>query len=220
MSPGANASTWRGGDSAVLDGPDGRRFTEFHALAGEPLHPARDELVRRPCGMFEFHAVLVDTRRLRQVAPLDPGLRSVLEHIDLGLDLRSDGGEMWFEPGVSVTYLPGAVRRGDARRSFVAVERRVERRERPALPGEVAAPDRRRQDRAEHRVRRLVGSRAYRPYRSPFVRWARRHDRYPRSVIDRLAQRDARRWYDSTVAAAGPPRLVHRPRWLEVPADA
>jgi hypothetical protein len=64
-------------------------------------------------------------------------------------------------------------------------------------------------------------ARAYLPYRSPFVRWARRTECYPRSVIDRLAQRDASRWYARLVAGAGPPRLVHRPDWVqEVSVDA
>jgi len=58
-------------------------------------------------------------------------------------------------------------------------------------------------------------ARAYLPYKSPFVVWARRKDRYPRSVIDRLAQRDASRWYARVAAAAGPPRLVHRPEWMQ-----
>ena len=165
--------------------------------------------------MFEFHSVLVDARRLREVGPLDEELPSLLEHIDLGFALQSGGGEIWFEPAVEVTYLPGDVRSRDARRYFVtrwsdAWNEASVRRFRDKW--QLRPDDEKTQQNLEFGA--WLRARAYRPYRSPFVRLARRRDRYPRSVVDRVAQRDALRWYGRTAAAAGPPRLVHRPDWL------
>jgi GT2 family glycosyltransferase len=221
--PGRERIHVAGGDATIVDDKAGRRFEETHPLAEQPVHAARDGLVRRQCGMFEFHAVLVDAQRLGEVAPLDEGLLSLLEHVDLGFDLQADGGEIWFEPAVEVTYLPGSVRERDARRYFVTRwsdewnEASVRRfREKRRLPAD--------DDKTDQNVEfgAWLRARAYLPYRSPLVRWARRKDeRYPRSVIDRLAQRDASRWYARLVAAAGPPRLVHRPDWVkDVSIDA
>lgn len=218
--PGRQRIHVAGGDSAIVEADGVRCFTESHHLMNEPVHPARDQMTRRTCGMFEFHCVLVRTAPLRALTPLDEGLPSLLEHVDLGLALRQDGAELWFEPGVEVTYLPGTVNRGDARRYFVmrwsdewnqaSIHRFQEKWQLPST-------DTKTMQNIEFGA--WMRAHAYLPYRSPFVRRAARHDRYPRSLVDRVAQRDARRWYRRQVAASGPPRVVHRPSWLETPVD-
>jgi len=209
-----------GGDSAILEEDGVRRFEESHPYGNEPVHPAREQMSRRPCGLFEFHCVLVRTPQLRAVAPLDEGLPSLLEHVDLGFALRQQGAEVWFEPDVEVTYLPGKINRGDGRRYFVtrwseernqaSVDRFRENWQLPVTDPEMTQ---------YIEFGAWMRAHAYRPYRSPFVRRTARHGRYPRSLIDRIAQRDARRWYRRQVAASGPPRVVHRPSWLETPVD-
>jgi len=220
-SPGQQRIHVAGGDSAIVEEDGVRRFDESHRHMNDPVHPAREHMVRRTCGMFEFHCVLVRTQQLRSVLPLDEGLPSLLEHIDLGFALRRDGGELWFEPGVEVTYMPGKVTRGDARRYFVtrwsdewnraSIERFREKWELPSTDAKTAQ---------NIEFGAWMRAHAYLPYRSPFVRRAARQDRYPRSLVDRVAQRDARRWYRRQLAGSGSPRVVHRPSWLEVPVDA
>jgi GT2 family glycosyltransferase len=209
------------GDAAIVDDGRGRRFEEAHPFLDQPVLPARDDMQRQRCTMFEFHGVLVRTDALRAVTPLDEGLLSLFEHVDLGFALRERGGDIWFEPSVLITYLPGAVSSADARRYFVTrwsddwndstVDRFREK-------WDLAPGDAKTAQNVEFAA--WMRARAYRPYRSPFVRWSARRGRYPRSLVDRVAQRDALRWYRRQVAASGPPRLVHRPTWLEASVDA
>jgi GT2 family glycosyltransferase len=206
-----------GGRSAIVDDGEGhRRFEESHPHMNAAVDPTRDQLVRARCEMIELHCVLVRSDVLRQVTPLDEGLRSLMEHTDLGLALRELGGETWFEPAVKISYLPPTKLRGDGRRYYVARwsdewnEVSVGRfREKWQLPADDACT----RDTLEFAA--WLRARAYLPYRSPFIRIADRRSRYPRSLIDRIAQHDALRWYRRGVAASGPPRLVHRPSWME-----
>jgi GT2 family glycosyltransferase len=209
------------GDAAIVDDGDGPRFEEAHPLLNQPVLPARDDMRRQRCTMFEFHGVLVRTDALRAVTPLDEGLLSLFEHVDLGLALRERGGDIWFEPSVLITYLPGTVSSAHARRYFVtrwSDEWNHATAERFRQKWGLASDDAKTVQNVEFAA--WMRARAYRPYRSPFVRWSARRGRYPRSPVDRVAQRDARRWYRRQVAASGPPRLVHRPTWLEAPVDA
>jgi hypothetical protein len=209
------------GGTADIDDHDGvRRFSESHVHGGDALTPLRETLTRQPCTMFEFHAVLVRSTALRAAVPLDEELRSLLEHIDLSFELRAAGGEIWFEPAVEITYIPGVARRVDDRRYFVSrwsdewnrssAARFCEKWDLPADDAGIV-------DTVEFGA--WMRARAYRPFRSPFVRWSARHHRYPRSLVDRVAQRDALRWYRRQVATSAPPRLAHQPSWWE-PVDA
>jgi glycosyltransferase involved in cell wall biosynthesis len=210
-----------GGDSAIVRDRGVRRFEESHPFLNEPVMPARDGMSRRPCGLFEFHAVLVRTERLRQETPLDEELRSLLEHIDLGLLIQEHGGSIWFEPSVAVTYIPTAPIRGDDRRFFLvrwSDEWNASTGVRFCEKWQLAADDPKVLQNVEFGA--WLRSRAYLPYRSPFVKLAGRRGRSPRTVIDRIAQRRALRRYRRGVATSGPPRLVHRPSWLGTPVDA
>ena len=103
------------------------------------------------------------------------GFKSLFEHIDLGFILGQDGAEIWFEPAVEVTYLPGDVRHGEARRYFVTrwsddwnVASATRFREKWRLPADDAKV------RQNVEFGAWLRSPAYLPYRSPFTRWARR----------------------------------------------
>jgi GT2 family glycosyltransferase len=210
-----------GGNSAIVDDGGVRRFEESHPLLDTPISPAREGMSRRICGLFEFHGVVVRTEQLRQETPLDEELRSLLEHVDLGLSLQEHGGSIWFEPAVSVTYLPSATMRGADRRFFV-VRWSDEWNESSAArfreKWRLAPDDPKVLQNVEFGA--WLRAHAYRPYRSPFVKLAARRGRSPRPLIDRVAQWRALRQYRRGVATSGPPRLVHRPTWLETPVDA
>jgi GT2 family glycosyltransferase len=209
-----------GGVADIVDDGDGRRFEEVHPFLNQPVLPARDGMQAQRCTMFEFHGVLVRTDALHAVTPLDEGLSSLLEHVDLGFALR-DRGDIWFEPSVLVTFLPGHVSDAHARRYFVtrwSDEWNRATVEHFRQKWGLAPDDAKTAQNVEFGA--WMRAHAYRPYRSPFVRWSARRGRYPRSFVDRIAQRDALRWYGRQAATSGPPRLAHRPGWLEAAVDA
>ena len=216
--PGRERVHVAAGDCSVR-APDGAaRLVESHPFGNAPLDAVADDTERRECGMFEFHAVLLRRDALAEVEPLDEGLRSVLEHVDLSLLLRERGHQIWYDPTVSVTYIPTKPLGGADRRYFVARwsddwNRRTAARfcEKWGLP-----PDDE-QVRLNVEFGAWLRSRAYLPYRSPFRPLAERRGRVPRPVIDRLSQRRALARYRHGVEAAGPPRIVHRASWMPDP---
>ena len=95
-----------GGDARIEEKAGARHFLERHLLLDLPVEPARANLKRAPCGMVEFHCMLVRTEVFEKLGPLDEGLRSTREHIDLCMQVRAAGREVWFDPAAMVTYVP------------------------------------------------------------------------------------------------------------------
>jgi GT2 family glycosyltransferase len=81
-------------------------FYDEHAFAGSSLPAVRGSLTRRRCDYVEFHCTLVRSDVLDRLGPLDEEIRSIHEHIDLGLRVRRAGGSVYFEPGAVVSYVP------------------------------------------------------------------------------------------------------------------
>ncbi|MFN8024882.1 MAG: glycosyltransferase [Acidimicrobiia bacterium] len=210
------------GGTCSVQAPDGHaRLEEHHPFGNEPLTAVAGDTQRRECTLFEFHLVLLRRAALAEVEPLDEGLRSLLEHTDLSLQLQERGRHIWYDPTVSVTYIPAKPLRGADRSYFVTRwsddwnERSAARFcERWGLPAD--------DPRVRHTVEfgAWLRSRAHLPYRSP-MRVLRHHRRrVPRSIVDRVAQRRALSRYRRDRAAAAPPRLTHRASWMprtEVP---
>jgi GT2 family glycosyltransferase len=85
---------------------DGKRlFDERHNLNWKPLAEHRQQLVRGPTDMAEFHCVLVRAEVLAELGKFDEELMSTHEHIDLCLAVSGNGGKIIFEPTSIVTYL-------------------------------------------------------------------------------------------------------------------
>jgi len=217
--PGRERVHVAGGDCSVRDVDGTPRFAERHPHGNEQLAALGDDTERRECGMFEFHAVLLRRDALAEVEPLDEGLRSILEHVDLSLRLKERGHSIWYGPTVSVTYIPANPLRGDDRRYFLTRwsddwnERSATRfREQWGLPGD----DARLLETVEFGA--WLRGRAYLPYRSPLRPLVQRRGRAPRPVIDRLLQRRVLAQYRRAVAVATRPRLVHRASWTAAAA--
>ena len=88
-------------------------------FASEHTHSKRRarelDLKREDTELFEFHCVMVETARLRELGGLDEALLSNHEHEDLALQLRERGHRIVFEPASRVTYAFGALDRHDAK---------------------------------------------------------------------------------------------------------
>ncbi len=95
-----------GAHADIVDEAGVRRFHEDLQFWGRPLHEVRPLLRREPCGMMEFHCMLVRSDVLRRLGPFDEGLKSALENPDFCMSVRQAGGDIYFEPAALVTYLP------------------------------------------------------------------------------------------------------------------
>jgi len=94
-----------GGEVFLEDNEEGRWLYEVHRYVGEPLAHVRHRLCREPTQVVEFHTMLVQSDALRRLGPLDEGLMSTREHLDLCLRVLRAGGAIYLEPCAVMTYL-------------------------------------------------------------------------------------------------------------------
>lgn len=95
-----------GGGIAQVTGGNGEPMIvtkEYHA--GESPSAA-SILDRKPTGLIEFHCVLVSRECLNAIGgELDEGLKTTREHVDLCLQAREAGFEIYLEPRSRMSYL-------------------------------------------------------------------------------------------------------------------
>lgn len=85
---------------------DGKRILyDEHRLVDQPLADVRASLKPGPCDFVEFHCMLVRTDVFERVGPMDEGLLSVHEHIDICATVREAGGSVYFEPNAVISYV-------------------------------------------------------------------------------------------------------------------
>lgn len=94
-----------GGEVFLENNAEGRWLYEVHRSVGEPLAHIFHRLKRGPTQVVEFHTVLVQSDALRRLGPLDEGLMSTREHLDLCLRTLRAGGTVYLEPRAVITYL-------------------------------------------------------------------------------------------------------------------
>jgi GT2 family glycosyltransferase len=94
-----------GSEAALLEEGGRRRFHEARGHAGQQLSEVLPLLRREPCELVEFHSMLVRTDVFDRFGPLDEELRGTLEHCDLCLTVRTNGGQVFFEPASVMTYV-------------------------------------------------------------------------------------------------------------------
>lgn len=86
---------------------DGKKILyDEQKLFEAKLKSISEPLRRSKCDYIEFHCMLLRQDFLEQLGGLDEQLKSVHEHIDLGLELRRNQKDVYFEPGSLVTYIP------------------------------------------------------------------------------------------------------------------
>jgi hypothetical protein len=199
------------GAEAHVDVDGGRRaLVDRHFHSGLPLDEAVATLPRTQSEAVEFHCMLVRTGLFAELGPLDEGLLSTSEHIDLCMLARARGHEVWIDPDSVVVYelpmpLPRADRAGYVLRwceewNRASYRRVAEKWEITDLEGLAA-------------VGKFADDRRYVAYRTgsrQFERLLNRFGGKPRRALDRLAQawivpretrRRARR-HDTTVVRA------------------
>ena len=94
-----------GGEIQRVEGPGGEEvmITRQYELGLPPEE--LPELEREPTGLIEFHCVLVTRPCLEAMGgELDEGLETTREHVDLCLEAREAGFEVWLEPASRVLY--------------------------------------------------------------------------------------------------------------------
>jgi GT2 family glycosyltransferase len=94
-----------GSEASLTEEGGRRRFHEQQRHAGRRLSEVLPLLGREPCELVEFHSMLVRSEVFDRLGPLDEGLRSILEHCDLCLTVRENGGAVFFEPASVMTYM-------------------------------------------------------------------------------------------------------------------
>jgi hypothetical protein len=86
---------------------DRRVLDDGHERTGEDLDTAAAELSRTPAECAELHCVLVRSSVYDDIGPMDEGLLSLREHLDLCMRARDAGHDVMIEPrAVAVFELP------------------------------------------------------------------------------------------------------------------
>jgi GT2 family glycosyltransferase len=86
----------------------GRYAVQKSYLEGKRVSKIPDQLTRVQCEFVEFHTALVRKSFFDEHGPLDEGLLSTREHIDLCLSAAKVGGTVYCERQSIVTYMTGA----------------------------------------------------------------------------------------------------------------
>lgn len=95
------------GGTAQIEVKQGKRvMREKHHLLRERLPDLPTPLQRERCDFVEFHCMLVLADVFLRLGPLDEGLLSASEHVDLCLNVRKAGGSVYMEPDAIVTHIP------------------------------------------------------------------------------------------------------------------
>ncbi len=94
------------GGTAHIEVRDGGRYlSERHYWPGQQLGEMEPRLERVQTELIEFHCMLVRTEVFGRLGPLDEGLLSDFEHIDLCMKVREAGGVIYLEPRAVVNWI-------------------------------------------------------------------------------------------------------------------
>jgi len=90
---------------AHVETVEGRRvLDDGHTHTGEPLDEAAAELTRQPAETVELYCALVRRSVFRDIGPMDEGLLSLREHLDLCMRARDAGFQVWVEPAAQAIF--------------------------------------------------------------------------------------------------------------------
>ncbi|GMU77844.1 MAG: hypothetical protein AMXMBFR46_06420 [Acidimicrobiia bacterium] len=157
-----------------------------HHHVGEDPASLMASLEPQEIEQAEFHCFFARTDAITAISPLDENLLSLNEHLDAVLRIREQGGTVWLEPSVLVTYVAPGLAWSDRRFSILRWSRdwnEASVRRFRAVWG-VAPEDPQTLDLLRHAD--LKRGRAYRPYRSIGGRIQALRGRHSRSLPDRL----------------------------------
>jgi len=95
-----------GGTLNIMEHQGKRVLHDEHRFVDTPISELTAPLERGPCDYVEFHCMLVRTDVFERLGPLDEGLLSIHEHIDLAMAVSRSGGTVYVEPKAMTTYIP------------------------------------------------------------------------------------------------------------------
>jgi len=203
-----------GAYARVIDGTNARLLdtTRFVAEDADP-DTVLPDLVARETGQVEFHCFYVRTDALVALGGFDENMMAVHEHVDFSMRLREQGGTIWLEPSVFVTYLVGDPAWSE--RSYQLLRwsqgwTEASLRRFAAtwdLDPEAFGAGGLTQFSAANRAK------AYRPYRSVIGRLSARRRRLSRSIPDRTVGTIVYRREERRRARGGAVRVAHRAAW-------
>ncbi len=81
-----------------------RTFKTTQSHQGVAIADVPEPLVRRTCDYAEFHCMFMRSDVFDKIGPLDENLMNTREHLDVCMQVRAAGGDVWFEPAALVTY--------------------------------------------------------------------------------------------------------------------
>ncbi len=81
-----------------------KKFSTTQSHQGVAIADVTEPLVRRTCDYAEFHCMFMRSDTFDKLGPLDENLMSTREHLDVCMQVKEKGGEVWFEPAALVTY--------------------------------------------------------------------------------------------------------------------
>ena len=188
---------------------DTTRFVEENADPDDVL----PDLVARETEQVEFHCFLVRTDALVALGGFDENMMAVHEHLDFSMRLREQGGTIWLEPSVFVTYLVGAPAWSE--RSYQLLRWSQGWTETSIRHFATAWDLEPESFGASGLLRFSAANRAksYRPYRSVIGRLSVSRQRVSRSIPDRTVGNLVYRREERRRALGGSARVAHRATW-------
>jgi GT2 family glycosyltransferase len=203
-----------GANARVVGVDDARRLdtTRYVAENADP-DEVLPELVARQTEQVEFHCFCVRTDALVALGGFDEHMMAVHEHLDFSMRLREQGGTIWLEPSVFVTYLAGDPTWSE--RSYQLLRWShgwTETSLRRFATTWDLDPD---AFGAGGLLRFSAANRAkaYRPYRSVIGRLSARGQRLSRSIPDRTVGTVVYRREERRRALGTSPRVAHHATW-------
>lgn len=94
-----------GGDLPTETRGGQRWMSEIHRLMNRHYPEVREQIRRSAVDVVEFHCLMVRSEMLKKLGPFDEELPSLMEHLDLCMQVREAGGQIWLEPAAQVSYL-------------------------------------------------------------------------------------------------------------------
>ena len=94
-----------GGSAGIREQGGERVMYEEHRFEDRNMDEVDDQLRREPTDLVEFHCMLIRSQVLTELGPLDEGLHSASEHLDISLLARQAGYQVYLEPESMVTYV-------------------------------------------------------------------------------------------------------------------
>ncbi len=170
-------------------------------------------LVARETEQVEFHCFLVRTDALIALGGFDENMMAVHEHLDFSMRLREQGGTIWLEPSVFVTYLVGDPVWSERPYQLLRWSRGWTE---TSIRRFAAAWDLEPDALGAGGLLRFTAAnraKAYRPYRSVIGRLSASRQRLSRSIPDRTVGTLVYRREERRRALGGSARVAHRATW-------